>query len=271
MSVSDPLVEMSEVVVELNGFRILDINELIIPRNENVIIFGPNGSGKSTLLKLLMKFFYPSAIENRSGVIRILGKEAWNVWELRSQIGFVSSEIDHHFMTGRSGRLTPLDAVLTGFESSELEIDPSAMTPERMEIARNWLDFFELEANSTKRVSWLSTGERRRVMLARSMVLGASSLLLDEPTSGLDMVAREKLLRKLEELAASGIQIVLVTHHLEEVVAPIERCVMLKNGSIVQDDTVAHCFTAESISMLFDARIHVCKISDRYSANLLSQ
>jgi iron complex transport system ATP-binding protein len=269
MSANDPLVDMSEVVVERNGFRILDINHLIIPRSENVIIFGPNGSGKSTLLKLLMKFFYPSAVENRSGVIKILGKEVWNVWELRSQIGFVGSEIDHHFTTGRSGRLTPLDAVLTGFESSELELDPSSLTPERIEIARSWLDFFELDPDSTKRVSWLSTGERRRVMLARSMVLGASSLLLDEPTSGLDIVAQEKLLRKLEELALSGIQIVLVTHHLEEVIPPMERCVMLKNGSIVQDDTVANCLTTASISLLFGARIDVAKINDRYFANLV--
>lgn len=263
-----PLVELLEVVVERNGFRILDLNRLVIPVGENVVLFGPNGSGKSTLLKLLMKFFYPSCILDRAGTIKILGQEAWNVWELRSQLGFVSSEIDHHFTTGRSGRLSPLDAVLTGFESSELELDASLITPDRIQAATRWLEFFEIDPHCTKHVSWLSTGERRRVMLARSMVHGARSLLLDEPTAGLDIVAREKLLIKLEELTRSGIQIVLVTHHLEEIIEPIQRCILLQSGQVLLDAAIDVCLTSHWMNILFDAPVNVSKTGQRYSACL---
>lgn len=265
---SAPLVEMLEVVVERNGFRILDLERLVIPVGENVVLFGPNGSGKSTLLKLLMKFFYPSSVEDRAGTIRILGKEAWNVWELRTQLGFVSSEIDHHFTTGRSGRLSPLDAVLTGFESSELELESSSITPERIETASRWLDFFEIDVRCSKRVGWLSTGERRRVMLARSMVHGAKSLLLDEPTAGLDIVAREKLLLKLEAMTRSGIQIVLVTHHLEEIIEPINRCILLKSGRVLNDATVETCLNSVSMSQLFDTTVDVIRLGHRFSLNI---
>jgi iron complex transport system ATP-binding protein len=263
-----PLVELLEVVVERNGFRILDLERLVIPVGQNVVLFGPNGSGKSTLLKLLMKFFYPSSVENRAGTIKILGQEAWNVWELRTRLGFVSSEIDHHFTSGRSGRLAPLDAVLTGFESSELELDTSSITPERIESASRWLDFFEIDAHCTKRVGWLSTGERRRVMLARAMVHGAKSLLLDEPTAGLDIVAREKLLLKLEEMSRSGIQLVLVTHHLEEIIEPISRCILLKSGRLLHDSTVEACITSQWMNTLFDAPVNISKVGKRYSACL---
>jgi iron complex transport system ATP-binding protein len=267
MSVA-PLVEMLEVVVERNGFRILDLDRLVIPVGENVVLFGPNGSGKSTLLKLLMKFFYPSSVEDRAGTIKILGKEAWNVWELRTQLGFVSSEIDHHFTTGRSGRLFPLEAVLTGFESCELELDTSSVTPDRIEIAAHWLEFFEIDARCNKRVGWLSTGERRRVMLARSMVHGAKSLLLDEPTAGLDIVAREKLLLKLEEMTRTGIQVVLVTHHLEEIIEPIRRCILLKSGRVLKDAKVEECMTSHWMSGLFDATVDVVRFGHRFSLNV---
>lgn len=265
---SAPLVELLEVVVERNGFRILDLDRLVISIGENAVLFGPNGSGKSTLLKLLMKFFYPSSIEDRAGTVKILGKETWNVWELRTQLGFVSSEIDHHFTTGRSGRLTPLDAVLTGFESSELELDSSSITPERIEVASKWLDFFEIDTRCTKRVGWLSTGERRRVMLARSMVHGAKSLLLDEPTAGLDIVAREKLLLKLEEMTRAGIQIVLVTHHLEEIIEPVNRCILLQSGKVLNDASVEECMTSRWMTNLFQAPITISKTGKRYTACL---
>ncbi|HUP81802.1 MAG TPA: ATP-binding cassette domain-containing protein, partial [Pirellula sp.] len=108
MNADATLIEMSDVSIERGITRILDRVNLRIPQGQHVAIVGPNGSGKSTLLKLLMKFFYPSVVDGQSGTIRILGQEEWNVWELRSQLGFVSSEIDQHFTLGRSARLNAL-------------------------------------------------------------------------------------------------------------------------------------------------------------------
>jgi iron complex transport system ATP-binding protein len=264
-----PLVEIDDVVVERNRVRILDLHNLTIAHNENVVIFGPNGSGKSTLLKLLMKFFYPSALEDRVGTIRIFGQENWNVWELRRHLGFVSSEIDHHFTVGRSGRLTPLEAVLTGYESSELELDPAQVDDTMRASATQWLEFFDISPRSKKHVAWLSTGERRRVMLARSMVRGATSLLLDEPTAGLDLLARERLLRKLEEMIARNIQIVLVTHHLEEVLPQMNRVIMLQSGRIMADGLARDLLCSNQLSALFGCQVEVVHSRGRYTASLL--
>lgn len=137
----EPLAELSDVAVERNSVRLLGIPFLRIESGKHCVVFGPNGSGKSTLLKLLMRFYYPSVLEQSTGTVKLFGQEDWNVWELRKKLGFVSSEIDFHFTSGRSGRLTPLQAVLTGFDSSELETTEQQNTPERIEAAQRWLRF----------------------------------------------------------------------------------------------------------------------------------
>lgn len=263
-----PLAELTDVVVERNGVQLLHLPHLRIDSDQNCVVFGPNGSGKSTLLKLLMRFYYPSALQQSVGDVKLFGQSEWNVWELRKRLGFVSSEIDFHFTSGRSGRLTPFQAVLTGFDSSELETSPESNTPERIEAARYWLRFFELDPASSKHVGWLSTGERRRVMLARAMVFHPKALLLDEPTAGLDLVSRNRLLTKLSTMAAQGIQLLLVTHHLEEVIPELERVVMLKQGAIFSDRSKEESFHSEHLSKLFDAPVRVEKHAQGWNARL---
>jgi len=262
------LFELEDVIVERNRVRILHLDSLRIPHGQNIAIYGPNGSGKSTLLKLWMRFFYPSAVEDSKGLIRILGKSDWNVWDLRSQIGFVSSEIDHHFTQGRSGRLCAKEAVLTGFESSELEIDPASITPARRDAADHWLEFFGIDPRSKKHLAWLSTGERRRVMLARALVFHPMALLLDEPTAGLDLLARESLLERLEAMTNHGIQVVLVTHHTEEIFSPINRVLILSRGSLFFDGEVARAINSDRLSSLYGAPIQVECVRNRYLTHL---
>ena len=251
------LIELVDVSIQRGPTRILDHIRMRIPRDEHVAIVGPNGSGKSTLLKVLMKFFYPSVIDGHSGIVRVLGQEEWNVWELRKQLGFISSEIDHHFTLGRSARLTALQSVLTGFTSSELEPLEGAITSEMTADAKRWLEQFHMDAKSKKCIGHMSTGERRRVLLARAMVLKPKAIILDEPTAGLDLYARWQLLRELNEFAAAGIQIVLVTHHLEEIMPCMQRTILLKEGRVAFDGCTSDALTAEHISDLFNIPIQV--------------
>ena len=265
---SDCLFELSNVIVERNRNRILEIPSLRVETAQHCCIFGPNGSGKSTFLKLLMRFFYPSAVSDAAGQVTILGREEWNVWDLRAHLGFVSSEIDHHFTTGRSGRLTPLEAVLTGFTSSELELPEEDVTDAMKSEASRWLDFFEIHLSSLHRVAWMSTGERRRVMLARAMVRNPQALLLDEPTAGLDLLARERLMRKIEAMTLDGIQIILVTHHLEEVIPQVQRVVCLCRGKLFFDGSPENAFSANNLSRLFEQPVCSERVQQRWSARL---
>ena len=257
MNTDATLIEMSDVSIERGITRILDRVSLRIPQGQHVAIVGPNGSGKSTLLKLLMKFFYPSVVGGQSGTIRILGQEEWNVWELRSQLGFVSSEIDQHFTLGRSARLNALESVVTGFFSGELEPDPSLVNDAMRCEAIRLLNLFQVDHSSTKYIGHMSTGERRRVLLARSLVTRPQAVVLDEPTAGLDILARASFLCELNNLANTGVQIILVTHHLEEILPCIDRTILLKAGKVFSDCPTSIAINEETISSLFGTHILV--------------
>jgi iron complex transport system ATP-binding protein len=264
MQLAKMLIELHDVCIQRETTRILDHLNLDIPTGQNVAILGPNGSGKSTLLKLLMKFFYPSVVDGESGTVRILGQEAWNVWELRKHLGFVSADIDQHFRTGRSARLTALQSVLTGFASSELEPDPESITSDMLAGARQCLRLFQVNELSQQCIGHMSTGERRRVLLARALVKKPPAIILDEPTSGLDLVARSKLLNELSQLACSGTQLVLVTHHLEEILPTIQRTILLKHGRIFRDGPTDEVLDSETISELFDTQVTLDRDRDGF-------
>ncbi len=251
------LIELRDVSIERDRTRILDRLNLRIPQNQHVAIVGPNGSGKSTLLKLLMRFFYPSVVDEQSGEVRILGRNEWNVWELRSHLGFVSSEIDHHFTVGRSARLSALQSVLTGFFSAELEPDPVSLTDEMQFEAKRLLQLFQVDSESHKFIGHMSTGERRRILLARALVQQPQAIVLDEPTSGLDIRARAEFLILLNEIANLGTQIVLVTHHVEEILPSIERTILLKAGRIFFDGSTRIALSEKSLTALFNKRIQI--------------
>ena len=257
MNLNEVLIEFNDVSIERGTTRILDHVNLSVPQSQHVAIVGPNGSGKSTLLKLLMKFLYPSVVDGRAGTVHILGKVEWNVWELRTSLGFVSSEIDHHFCMGRSARLNAMQSTLSGFYSAELEPSADSITDSMVSEAKRLLDLFRMDSKSTKQVGNMSTGERRRVLLARALTTRPMAIVLDEPTTGLDIRARAELLGILNVLACDGTQIVLVTHHLEEILPCIHRTILLKGGKLFRDGETQAALTEELISELFDTPIRM--------------
>lgn len=108
-----------------------------------------------------------------------------------------------------------------------------------------------------RRLSVMSTGERRRVMLARSIVRKPIALILDEPTAGLDLYAQQQLLGELELLAESGTTLILVTHHIEEILPCIQRTILLERGTVSFDGTTAAALTSERVSQLFGCQVEI--------------
>jgi iron complex transport system ATP-binding protein len=253
----NPLIELSDVSVVRGSVAILDRVSLAIEQHEHCVVLGPNGSGKSSLLKLLTRSLYPSIVGENAGTVRILGQSHWNVWDLRSQLGIVSAELDHHFTSGRSGRLSAMHTVLTGFFSSELEPDMDRVSDEMNIQATEALAWFELDRLLHRPVATLSTGERRRVMLARAMVSRPKALVLDEPTAGLDIGSQRKLLSRIDDLARHGTTIVLVTHHFEEIVPCIERAILMQSGRVVYDGGLEECLESKRISNIYDYSLTV--------------
>jgi iron complex transport system ATP-binding protein len=103
----------------------------------------------------------------------------------------------------------------------------------------------------------LSSGEARRVMLARVLVTEPRALVLDEPTTGLDIAARHAFMERVRDIARSGRTIILITHHLEEIVPEIERVVLLRAGRIVGDGPKSRMLAPEPLSHVFDLPVAI--------------
>jgi iron complex transport system ATP-binding protein len=246
----DPLLDLFNVTVRLGSHTALDRISLRIAQDEHVAILGANGSGKTTLLRLLLREVYPLPTADAS--MRVMGRERWNVAEMRASFGIVNQEVVQQC---RRHRLGVLDTVVSGFFSS-IGLWPNHLVTDAMrEQARVALTRVGADALRERRVHELSSGEARRVLIARSLVHYPRTLVLDEPTNSLDPVAMRELRGQLERLMAEGVHLLLVTHHLHELLPGIDRVVLMQGGRIAFDGVKADALQAARLSEVFGGPI----------------
>ena len=258
------LIEIRDATVWRGSTRVFDHFDLRIRQHERVAIIGPNGAGKSTLLKTISRELYPVA---RDGSwIRILGRDRWNVWELRHHIGIVSPDLQAGFMPNA----TVTDAILSGYFSSIglYHQQRDRVTAAQTRRAHELLESLGLARLRERVFSALSTGEQRRCLLGRALVHEPHTLVLDEPTSGLDMAAAFDFMARIRELARGGRSLVLVTHHLNEIPPEIERVIVLKSGVIVADGPKASVLTRALLSDVYGVDIRVTEVEGYFLAHL---
>jgi len=106
-----------------------------------------------------------------------------------------------------------------------------------------------------RRLDEMSTGEARRVLLARALVTAPRALILDEPTTGLDMVARHDFTERVRQIARAGTTMILITHHIEEIVPEIQRIVLVSHGRIAAAGPKREVLTSDHVSAVFNAPI----------------
>jgi iron complex transport system ATP-binding protein len=223
----------------------LDDITLSIRAGEHAAILGPNGSGKSTLIKTITRECYPLA--NPGSSLTILGRETWNVFDLRPLLGIVSNDL----AAATTREITGLEAVLSGFFSS-IGIQPYHQVTEAMaDKARAALEQVEAAHLAGREMTEMSSGEARRVLIARALVHDPLALLLDEPSNSLDFRATLELRRTLRQLAGKGIGILLVTHHLGDIIPEIDRIILLRSGRVFADGSKKDMLTSERLSALF--------------------
>jgi iron complex transport system ATP-binding protein len=252
-----PLLELTHATVVIGGVRALDDVSLTIPAGQHTAIVGPNGSGKSTLINLLTHQERAFA-GGGDPAVRVFGSERWNVFELRAALGVVSSDLHHRFVEGNSnGRITGHEAVLSGFFASQGIMAHVEITEAMRERARGALAQLEASHLAGKVLNEMSSGEARRVLIARALVTGPRALVLDEPTTGLDLIARYRFMELVRGIARSGPTLVLVTHHIEEIIPEVERVVLLRKGRVAADGTKDQTLTSERLTHVFGAPIAV--------------
>jgi iron complex transport system ATP-binding protein len=273
--VTAPFLQLDGATVVLGGSRVLDSLTLTIALGEHTAILGPNGAGKSTLVKLLTLQQYPAvdpSVEREgfgraiaAAPIRVFGQDRWDVFELRSQLGIVSADLHDRFVHGNSnGIITALDAVVSGFFATHGVFAHQDVTEAMRRQAREALERIGAGDLAGATLDRLSTGEARRVLIARALVHRPRALVLDEPTRGLDLVARHQFMERVRAIARDGTTILLVTHYVDEIIPEIDRVVLLKGGRIARDGRKTDVLTASALGDTFDAPLAVDQADGYY-------
>ena len=253
---SPPVLELIDATVVKGDRRVLDGLSLTIHAGQHTAIVGPNGAGKSVLVNLLTHDDRPLRHEDGSSPVRVFGDGNWNVFELRSQLGIVSSDLHHRFVLGNNeGRVNAEAAVLSGFLATQGILRYGAVTDDMRRRAGVALTRMGVAHLAHRRLDEMSTGEARRVLLARALVTSPRALVLDEPTTGLDLVARHDFTERIRQIAREGTTIILITHHIEEIIPEIEQVVLVSRGRIVASGPKGDVLTAARLGDLFGAPV----------------
>jgi iron complex transport system ATP-binding protein len=253
---SQTFLDMRQVNVA-RGERIVlhDVN-LGIRTGEHVAILGPNGCGKSTLILTITCQLYP--IVQPGMRVRIFGRERWDLTQLRRHFGVVGAGPMGGELPGERTAVTSgLDAVIAGFFSASTLWPNLHVTAEMRARASEALERIEAAHLATQLVGTMSAGEKRRILIARALVHRPQQLLLDEPSNALDLAAQRELRETLRGLAREGTGLVMVTHHLADILPEIERIILMRDGRIVGDGPRAELLIEPRLSELFRTPIRI--------------
>jgi lipooligosaccharide transport system ATP-binding protein len=212
-------VRMTDVVKRYGSRTVLDGFDLRVEAGECFGLLGPNGAGKTTTMKLLTG--QARLDGGRIQVLELSLPEASR--QVRQRIGVVTQDdtLDEELNCFRN--LT----VHGGFFGLS-----SRLARHRAEAL---LDFVMLSDRKTERVTALSGGMRRRLLVARALVNDPELVLLDEPTTGLDPQARQNLWQRIRQLEQQGKTVILTTHYMDEAEQLCDRIVIVDHGRIVAE------------------------------------
>ena len=256
------LIDIQNATVWRGDTRVFDGLDLTIAQHEATAILGPNGSGKTTLLKLINRELYPARSDDAS--VRILGRDTWNVWELRSHIGIVSHDLQYRYRpTTRA-----LDVVVSGYLSSVGIHGTLAgrISAEQIRHAKAIMAELHIDDLADTPLSKMSTGQQRRCLLGRALVHDPDTLILDEPTAGLDLAASFDYLARIRHLASGGKNIVLVTHMLNEIPPEMDRIILLREGQIIADGCKKDVLTEDNLRRTYGTDVRVTVVDGYYLA-----
>jgi molybdate transport system ATP-binding protein len=225
-----PLIKLDNVDVALDGKLILrDINWSLLP-GEHWAILGGNGSGKSTLLKLIRGELWPAPGRGRR-VYGFDGDEQTTAVGIKEKIAVVSPELQSRYLQ-QEWRLNGLQVVHSGFGGGDYVYQH--LTPAQRQQTEAIIRLVGAEQFLSRNVQELSTGELRKVLIARALAGAPRILACDEICDGLDPASRAGLLQILDRTARQGTQLLYVTHRAEEMISSITHMLELKAGCIVR-------------------------------------
>ncbi len=204
-----PLIDIKNADVYVDSNKVLHQVNWIWKRDEHWLIHGANGSGKSTFLKLLAGDLYPAlgGSITRHLPSQSLNGEIYTMREIKKLIRLVSDKLQATY----SYDINCYELILSGIDNT-IGIYRE-FTEKEHDEAMQWMQFTQMENFKNRSIFSLSTGQLRRLLLARAMLGKPEILLLDEPYNGLDVFARKDFNKLLENLIENNVHIVVVSHH----------------------------------------------------------
>lgn len=245
------VIELENVGYRQQQTQILSEIDWSIREGEHWAVLGPNGSGKTTLLKIACGYLWPS-----TGRVLRLGQELVDLRELRKRIGWITSDLGAQI----PAKETALETVVTGrlgqwglkhfigFEPADQDFAD----------AREMLVGLRCESLIDKRFGVLSQGERQQVLIARARMTDPLLMVLDEPCAGMDPGVRERFLAWLNQAisAPQSPAVILVTHHVEEIMPGIENTLMMTEGRVHAAGATRDIVNQQTIEQVYGLRLH---------------
>ncbi|MCV7389768.1 ABC transporter ATP-binding protein [Mycolicibacterium porcinum] len=256
----DLLIDFARVSLRRGGNTLVGPITWTVELDERWVVIGPNGAGKTSLLRIAAATEHPS-----SGTAYVLGERLGrtDMTELRARVGLSSSALSQRIPDTEVVRDLVVSAgyaVLGRWREDYEDVDYAQ--------AVDMLESVGAEHLAERTYGTLSEGERKRVLIARSLMTDPELLLLDEPAAGLDLGGREELVARLTDLAADpdAPAMVLVTHHVEEIPVGFSHALILSEGRAVASGLLTEVLTAENLSKAFGQSIALDVIDGRYFA-----
>ena len=246
---SEPFFEIQNANVWRGDVLALKDLSLSLRTEESVAILGANGAGKSSLLKLMTGEVRAEARPGTS--CRVFGEEQWCLEELRHKVGLVMPEEVARFLPDE----VAADVVLSAFRGAYGRTGDMRFQAAEKEKAANVMAELGIGNLALRLFVQLSSGEKRRFLIARALVHQPQVLVLDEPSTALDFAARLSMLERLRPVAKNTGTIVLVTHDPGEILPEIDRVLLLEGGRIVADGAKKDILKSEALSHIYGMRL----------------
>lgn len=255
------VIALEGVSVVRDGRSLLADIDWQVDQHERWVLLGPNGAGKTTLLQVASTYLGPT-----HGTVRLLGEThgKTDVRPLRERIGYVGSGPAVMIRD----RLPAIDIVVTGKHASFVDTRWHVYDDEDWDFAHSLLERLSADHLADRNYGTLSTGEKQRVFIARSLMARPELLLLDEAMTGLDLGARERLVASLSDLATDpeSPAVVLVTHHVEEIPPGFDHIALMCGGRMVASGRLDTVLTGASLSECYEESLGVERRDHRYRA-----
>ncbi len=252
-----PVLEVSGLRIERGRTAILRGLDWRVNAGEHWVILGANGSGKTSLLKALTGFLSPTA-----GGFSVLGQSyGASDWRaLRLKLGVVTSAFAAAIPLAEKA----VETVISG-KYAQLDLWTKTTRADRR-AALALLEQLDATYLAEREWIYLSQGERQRVLIARALMARPKLLILDEPCAGLDPVAREHFLGSIGALArrSDAPSLVLVTHHVEEILPAFSHALLLREGAVVAAGPCARVLNSRTLSGVFGSPLRVSRRRGRY-------